>query len=132
VRNTFLAAAAAVLAAAALAACSNASSSAAHVAASAAAAPAVSALPVYPGAAEGTPPGSSGSPPPGIHAYSTSAPAASVRDWYGKHLKGAHLRSSSARGGVFVVGTAPNATVVMVAAQGGKTWILTGPPSFLL
>jgi hypothetical protein len=100
-------------------------SAAAPADAGAAAAPADVA--VYPGATEGTPPGASGTPPPGVKGYSTPDGAAKVMAWYKDNLKGAKAVTSSADGGIFMVGDTKTGTAIMIQSMGGKTWIVSGP-----
>ena len=88
---------------------------------------------VYPGAVVGERPSGVGlkAPPPQTKAYVTADDFAKVQSWYRAHLSGAQEvaqpgmeRTEDA----FLVGSGSSATVVMVQAYDGKTWILIGPP----
>jgi hypothetical protein len=99
-----------------------------------AAAPAAAAadVPLYPGAVADSLPAKAGSPPPGGKAYSTADDPAKVQAWYTANVKDAVLKGSTPTGSMFLIGDAKTGTVVMVQADSGKTWILTGPASVLM
>jgi hypothetical protein len=88
---------------------------------------------VYPGAVPGALPSGVAlkTPPPQVKAYSTADPFATVKAWYQVHLRD---KTEMQQPGMaktedaFLVGQAPNATVVMIRSFKGKTWILIGPP----
>lgn len=85
------------------------------------------AVPVYPGAVETAMPASAGTPPPGGKSYTTSDPVTKVNAWYKAHLKGAKVQGETPQGGAFLIGDEKTGTMLMVMAQGGKTWIMSGP-----
>jgi hypothetical protein len=140
----------AILAAISISACSsssNASNSAADSSASSdngaasgmsadnsAAAPAAATadVPLYPGAVADSLPAKAGTPPPGGKAYSTADAPAKVQAWYTANVKNAVLKGTTPTGSMFLIGDAKTGTVVMVQADSGKTWILTGPASALM
>ncbi len=113
---------------------SSASSDNSMSADNSAAAPAAAAadVPLYPGAVADSLPAKAGSPPPGGKAYSTADDPAKVQAWYTANVKNAVLKGSTPTGSMFLIGDAKNGTVVMVQADSGKTWILTGPASVLM
>jgi hypothetical protein len=99
-----------------------------------AAAPAAAAgdVPLYPGAVTDSLPAKAGSPPPGGKSYSTADAPAKVQAWYTANVKNAVLKGSTPTGSMFLIGDAKTGTIVMVQADSGKTWILTGPASALM
>jgi hypothetical protein len=99
---------------------------------SAAAPAAATDVPLYPGAVADSLPAKAGTPPPGGKAYSTADAPAKVQAWYTANVKNAVLKGSTPTGSMFLIGDAKTGTVVMVQADSGKTWILTGPASSLL
>jgi len=131
----------AILAAVSISACSGSSnasnnaadtnSAAAPAATAAAAAAPAGDVPLYPGAVVDTLPAKAGTPPPGGKSYSTADAPAKVQAWYMANVKNAVLKGSTPTGAMFLVGDMKTGTVVMVQADAGKTWILTGPVSML-
>jgi hypothetical protein len=97
-----------------------------------AAAPAAADVPLYPGAVADSLPAKAGAPPPGGKAYSTADDPAKVQAWYTANVKNAVLKGSTPTGSMFLIGDVKTGTVVMVQADSGKTYILTGPASALM
>jgi hypothetical protein len=120
----------AILAAISISACSSSSTASNNAGASPAAAPAGD-VPLYPGAVADALPAKAGTPPPGGKSYSTADAPAKVQAWYTANVKNAVLKGSTPSGAMFLIGDMKTGTVVMVQADSGKTWILTGPATLL-
>jgi hypothetical protein len=106
----------------------NSAASSDNSAAAAGAAPAAGgAIPVYPGAAVAALPAAAGTPPPGGKSWATTDSFDKVKAWYTANLKGAVLKGSTPTGAMYMIGDEKTGTVVMLQADKGKVWILSGP-----